>query len=198
MEDTVAAAETADVVVIGGGILGCSAAYHLHKAGAGRVVLVEQAADIGMETTAAGAGFVSLWRADLAHWGDLDLSLERYAHQFYRELSTANEIGLRAVGMARVAVAAEGARLLAAQYAHARTLVSEDEVQLLTPDRLAELLPTIDAARVSAAVYWPTVLRSDAPLAARAIGRELAAAGVPTRCTGPRRCASTRRSPRVP
>lgn len=176
-----AAVETADVVVIGGGILGCCAAYHLHKAGAGRVVLVEQASGIGMETTAAGAGFVSLWGADLAHWGDLELTLERYAHQFYRDLSTANDIGLKAVGMARVAVAAEGARLLAAQYVHARTLVSGDEVQLLTPDRLADLLPTIDPEQVSAALFWPTALRIDAPQAARAIGRELAAAGVPIR-----------------
>jgi L-2-hydroxyglutarate oxidase LhgO len=38
-------ANRADVVVIGGGILGCSAAYHLHRAGAGRVVLVERAAE---------------------------------------------------------------------------------------------------------------------------------------------------------
>jgi len=33
---------TADVVVIGGGINGCSIAYHLAKSGAGRVLLVEQ------------------------------------------------------------------------------------------------------------------------------------------------------------
>ena len=173
--------ETADVVVIGGGILGCCAAYHLHKAGAGRVVLLEQASGIGMETTSAGAGFVSLWGADFAHWGTLELTLERYAHQFYRELSAAHEIGLKAVGMARVAVGAEGARLLAAQYEHARTLVSGEEVQLLTPQQLVDLLPTVDAAQVSAALFWPTALRIDAPLAARAIGRELAAVGVEVR-----------------
>ncbi|MGZ8572138.1 MAG: NAD(P)/FAD-dependent oxidoreductase [Actinomycetota bacterium] len=48
--------ETADVVVIGGGIVGCSAAYHLAAAGAGRVVLVEREAAVGRGATGACAG----------------------------------------------------------------------------------------------------------------------------------------------
>jgi len=173
-----AAMETADVVVIGGGILGCSAAYHLHKAGAGRVVLVEQVPDVGMETTAAGAGFVSLWGADFAHWGDLELTLERYAHQFYRELDAMRDIGLKAVGMMRLAVAPEGEHFLAAQYQHARALVAADEVTLLASDQITTVLPTLDAAKICAALFWPTALRVDAPRAARALGQELEAMGV--------------------
>lgn len=173
--------QTADVVVIGGGILGCSAAYHLHKAGVERVVLVEQAPELGMQTTAAGAGFVSLWGADFPHWGDLELALERYAHQFYRERAATYDIGLKAVGMARLAVAPEGEHFLAAHYEHARALVSAEEVQLLRSERIAAALPTVDATRVCAALYWPTALRIDAPQATRALGRELAAAGVTIR-----------------
>ncbi len=48
--------ETADVVVIGGGIVGCSAAYHLAAAGAGRVVLVEREGAVGRGATGACAG----------------------------------------------------------------------------------------------------------------------------------------------
>ena len=48
--------ETADVVVVGGGVVGCSAAYHLAEAGAGRVLLLERADPVGTGSTGACAG----------------------------------------------------------------------------------------------------------------------------------------------
>jgi sarcosine oxidase subunit beta len=48
--------ETADVVVVGGGVVGTSAAYHLAAAGAGRVLLLERADGLGMGSTGACAG----------------------------------------------------------------------------------------------------------------------------------------------
>lgn len=51
--------QTADVVVIGGGIIGCSIAYNLCKRGAGKVVLVERRG-IGEETSSACDGGVNL------------------------------------------------------------------------------------------------------------------------------------------
>lgn len=47
---------TADVVVIGAGIVGCSAAYHLAAAGAGRVLLLDREDAVGMGSTGACAG----------------------------------------------------------------------------------------------------------------------------------------------
>lgn len=47
---------TADVVVIGGGAMGTSAAYHLGVAGAGRVLLLERDAALGLESTGKCAG----------------------------------------------------------------------------------------------------------------------------------------------
>jgi glycine/D-amino acid oxidase-like deaminating enzyme len=49
-------AELADVIVVGGGIVGTSAAYHLAAAGAGRVLLLERAATVGTGSTGACAG----------------------------------------------------------------------------------------------------------------------------------------------
>jgi sarcosine oxidase subunit beta len=49
-------AERADVVVIGAGIVGCSAAYHLARAGAGEVVLLDRADAPGRGSTGACAG----------------------------------------------------------------------------------------------------------------------------------------------
>jgi sarcosine oxidase subunit beta len=48
--------KSADVVVIGAGIVGCSAAYHLAAAGAGRVVLLEREDAVGRGSTGACAG----------------------------------------------------------------------------------------------------------------------------------------------
>jgi len=47
---------TADVVVVGGGVVGASAAYHLAAAGAGRVLLLERAPALGTGSTGACAG----------------------------------------------------------------------------------------------------------------------------------------------
>jgi glycine/D-amino acid oxidase-like deaminating enzyme len=48
--------ETADVVIVGGGAVGVSAAYHLAAAGAGRVLLLERADAVGTGSTGACAG----------------------------------------------------------------------------------------------------------------------------------------------
>ena len=47
---------SADVVIVGGGAVGVSAAYHLARAGAGRVLLVERADAVGTGSTGACAG----------------------------------------------------------------------------------------------------------------------------------------------
>lgn len=173
--------ESADVVVIGGGILGCNAAYHLHQAGAGRVVLIEQAPDLATQTTAAGAGFVAFWGAEFTDWGALEISLERYAHQFYRQLGATHDIGLKNVGMVRLAVTPEGGRFLSSRYTQALTEVSSNEVALLSPEQIGGLIPSVNTAAIHAGLYWPTALRIDAPLATRALGRELQALGVEVR-----------------
>jgi sarcosine oxidase subunit beta len=47
---------TADVVVVGGGVVGASAAYHLAEAGAGRVLMLERQERLGAGSTGACAG----------------------------------------------------------------------------------------------------------------------------------------------
>ncbi|MBN1939531.1 MAG: FAD-binding oxidoreductase [Candidatus Aminicenantes bacterium] len=50
--------QTADIVIAGGGVIGASTAYHLAKAGANNVVLLERADLFGTESTAKCAGGV--------------------------------------------------------------------------------------------------------------------------------------------
>ncbi len=47
---------SADVVIVGGGVVGVSAAYHLAAAGAGRVLLLEREAALGTASTGRCAG----------------------------------------------------------------------------------------------------------------------------------------------
>ena len=50
--------QTADVVVVGGGAIGASIAYHLAAAGAGRIVLLEREQALGTGSTGALRGRV--------------------------------------------------------------------------------------------------------------------------------------------
>jgi len=50
--------ETADIVIIGGGVMGASTAYHLARRGAGSVLLLERDSHFGQEATGRCAGGV--------------------------------------------------------------------------------------------------------------------------------------------
>ncbi|WP_270937362.1 NAD(P)/FAD-dependent oxidoreductase [Falsiroseomonas oryzae] len=57
--------ETADVVVIGGGILGAAVAYELGRRGAGRVVVLEAEAGLNRHSTGrAGSYFIPMYDSD--------------------------------------------------------------------------------------------------------------------------------------
>ncbi len=64
--------ETADVVVVGGGVVGASTAYHLAAAGVGRVVLLERADAVATGSTGACAGG---FRHQFSSRINIDLSL---------------------------------------------------------------------------------------------------------------------------
>ncbi|MFM8874665.1 MAG: NAD(P)/FAD-dependent oxidoreductase, partial [Anaerolineae bacterium] len=50
--------KTADIVIIGGGVMGASAAYHLAKRGAGKILLLEKESHFGTGATGRCAGGV--------------------------------------------------------------------------------------------------------------------------------------------
>ena len=113
----------AEIIVIGGGAIGCGVAYALAKAGKTDILLLERAADVGAVTTSQGAGLcgqvrdsvertrlaihsVSVFRelqndADVRpEWhetGSLRIALnDRRAEEFRRLKNVADETGLEA------------------------------------------------------------------------------------------------------
>src|ERR1044071_1928112 len=81
---------TADVVIIGGGIMGASTAYHLAKRGATNVVVLEAGEMVGPGSTGHNAGGV---RYQFATAVNVELSklsfgmMERFADEMGQEVS---------------------------------------------------------------------------------------------------------------
>lgn len=74
-------AETADVVIIGGGIVGSSIAYHLAEAGCTNVLIIEREEAQGMGSSGKGAGGV---RAQFATAINIEMSL--YSIDFFAQM----------------------------------------------------------------------------------------------------------------
>ncbi len=98
--------KTADIVVVGGGCMGASTAYHLAQRGAGRILLLEREKFLGMGSTGRNAGGVryqfstevnvrlSLYSLDvIAHFQDLfDISAEYRPIGYLFLLTTPSEV----------------------------------------------------------------------------------------------------------
>lgn len=115
---------TADVVVIGGGVVGCSTAYNLAKLGAGKVVVLEKSYLASGATGRCGAGMRMQWGSEtncllsresvkmlsnLAERLDVDVDIEftqngyllpayteKMAEQFKQNLIMQNRLGIPA------------------------------------------------------------------------------------------------------
>ncbi len=138
----------ADVVVVGGGCIGASAAFYLAQARAGRVVLVERDR-VGSGPTARTVGIV---RLHYSHEPLVELarrSLERFVH--FEEL-TGKSADFTRTGFLLLAPATE-LEGLAANVALQRRLGVRAEV--LTPEEVARLDPRLDLEGVAGAAYEP-------------------------------------------
>ena len=142
--------ERADVVIIGGGIIGCSIAYHLAKIGITDVLLLERR-QLCCGTTWHSVGSVAELRGN-RHMTEL----ARYTAALYRSLEaeTGQATGYRKTGSIMLALnkerlmEMERAAVLARAFGQEAEMISIDEVKkrcdhLRTDDALAGLyLPT--------------------------------------------------------
>ena len=137
-----------DIVIIGGGIVGASIAYHLADLGQSEVCLLERG-QLTCGTTWHAAGLVAELRASA------NLTrLARYSAELYESLEAAGEpTGFRRVGAITLACQAERVTELQRQAAMAR--YHGVDCQWLSVDALAERWPHLRLDGVSGAVYMP-------------------------------------------
>lgn len=161
---------TRDVIVVGGGIVGSSAAYHLARDGAD--VLLCDRADEGRATT-AGAGIVSpatSSRTESTEWFEFALD----AAEYYPKLATAldeagSEHGYAKTGLLSVAMddqdaeAFERARRRTDERVETYERLDAESIETVSAERARELYPPLgeteraryfaDAARVDGAQF---------------------------------------------
>lgn len=139
----------ARVVVIGGGVVGCSVAYHLAKLGCTDVVLCERK-ELTSGSSWHAAGQIHALNADptLAR-------LQGYTIALYREIQeiSGQDVGLHMTGGMLIAETRDRWDYLRADCARQRLLGGATE--LISPAQVRELCPIIDTDKILGAVYDP-------------------------------------------
>lgn len=167
--------ESAEAVVVGGGILGCCAAFHLIEAGLRRTLLLERD-DLAAATSSAGAGFVGLWGAGyVPTWGEVEVGLERYGLEFYRRLAEDGyDVEYKRNGCLWAATTPEAwQRILASIAGHPAV----PERRVLNPQEVERVTGIIPASAVIGGVLCPNCCQVSAPKAALATAARFSSLG---------------------
>ncbi len=145
----------ASAVIIGGGAVGCSVAYHLAKLGWSDVVLLERK-QLSCGTTWHAAGLITQLRASKSL-----TQLARYAPELFPELEkeTGLSTGFKRTGSLSLALTNERMEELSRNASMARSFgVEVEEVSVADVERLYPLLNASDA---TGAVYIPNDGQAD-------------------------------------
>ena len=155
----------ARVVIVGGGVIGCSVAYHLTKIGWTDVVLLERKA-LTSGTTWHAAGLIGQLRASSNM-----TRLARYTAELYRglEAETGVATGMRQTGSVSVALTDERKEELFRNAAMARAFGVP--VEEISPAEVKEKYPHINLDGVKAGVWLPTDGQGDPANIAQALAK---------------------------
>ncbi|MBZ8118491.1 FAD-dependent oxidoreductase [Roseovarius sp. LXJ103] len=161
----------ARVVIIGGGVIGCSVAYHLAKMGWSDVVLLERK-QLTSGTTWHAAGLIGQLRASSSM-----TKLARYSAELLRKLEeeTGVSTGFRQVGSVSAALTDERLEELHRQAAMARAFGVP--VEELSPAEVKERYQHINIEGVTGGVWLPTDGQADPTNIALALAKGARAHG---------------------
>ncbi|MEM9145435.1 MAG: FAD-dependent oxidoreductase [Pseudomonadota bacterium] len=142
--------EKTQIVVVGGGIVGCSTAYHLARDHKAEVLLLEQG-QLTSGSTWHAAGLVGQLRASASITQVLKRSVELYATL---DAETGLETGWKMSGCLRLACNAD-------RWVEYRRLATTArsfgmEMHLLSPDEVKRLWPLMDTRDLVGASWLPT------------------------------------------
>ncbi len=139
----------ADAVVIGGGIIGLSTAYHLCRRGLTDVVVLERQ-QVASGTTWHAAGLIGSVRpSEILH---------RQIHRIYDFIRDVEEESGQPTGFRRVGslwIAQETERWAEIRRLHDQTRLWGPETRLLTPGEIGDLYPLIDTEGLVGGMHAP-------------------------------------------
>ncbi|WP_417727602.1 GcvT family protein [Roseovarius sp.] len=137
------------VVVIGGGVVGCSVLYHLTKLGWSDVMLLERSELTSGSTWHAAGGFHTLN-------GDTNMAaLQGYTIRLYKELEeiTGMSCGLHHVGGVTLADNRDRFDMLLAERAKHRYMGLDTHI--VTPEEIAQIAPVTNVDGIIGGLYDP-------------------------------------------
>ncbi len=140
----------ADVVIVGGGVIGCSIAYHLAKLGGFDVVLLERQ-QLTSGTTWHAAGLVGQLRTSINM-----TKLAKYTSELYRglEAETGQATGYRQCGSISLATNAERFEELKRSASMAK--VFDLEVNVIGADEVRSRYPLVNGDDILGGIHIPS------------------------------------------
>ncbi|MGH6927888.1 MAG: NAD(P)/FAD-dependent oxidoreductase, partial [Dongiaceae bacterium] len=162
----------ARAVIIGGGIIGCSTAYHLAKLGWRDIVLLERH-KLTSGSTWHAAGLVGQLRTSANITQLLKYSVELYAKL---EAETGQATGWKMNGGLRLACNAERLTEIKRQATTARSFGLD--MHILTPAEAKKLWPPMEIGDVVGAAFLPTDGQANPADIAQALAKGARAGGV--------------------
>jgi glycine cleavage system aminomethyltransferase T/glycine/D-amino acid oxidase-like deaminating enzyme len=150
--------DRARAVIVGGGITGCSVAYHLAKAGWHDIVLVEKG-ELTSGSTCHAAGLVTQFNPSRTM-----MRFRSYSIELYRELGV-----FETVGGLRIASSKE--QLMELQRTASRVRGIGLDVDVVSPAEAMKLMPAISSSSLFGAVWVPGDGHLDPHTATHALAR---------------------------
>ena len=162
----------AEVLIIGGGVIGCAIAYHLAKAGRSDVLLLERK-QLTSGTTWHAAGLIGQLRASINM-----TKLARYTSELYGglEAETGQATGYRRCGS--YSIATHGERLEELKRSASMAKVFGLQVDVVTKEAIAERLPLLNTDDVLGGIHIPGDGYGNAVDITRALAKGAKAGGV--------------------
>ena len=148
--------QRARVVIIGGGVIGCSVAYHLAHMGWKDVVLLERDR-LTSGTTWHAAGLIVTFGST----SETSTEMRKYTRDLYTKLEaeTGQDTGFKPVGF--IEVAADRDRLEEYRRVSAFNRVCGVDVQEISPNQVKELFPLAETSDLLAGFYVKEDGRAD-------------------------------------